>query len=469
VASVASLDDPLPARTVRELPEPPRSYWRLVGPGIVAGGVGLSSGEFVLWPYIASQVGLVLLWGAFVGVVTQFFINMEVERFTLATGETVLTGFNRFWRHWGLLFAVMGYFANLWPGWAISSATLTSYLFGGNATAIGVVTLLIIGFSLTFAPVVYIALERLIFVKVAAVLVLVVLAVAFAIRPESWSALPEGFTQIGTLPAGLGIALVFSAVAFAGSGGAQNLCQSNWIRDKGFGMGQYVPRLVSPVTGAPQAHEPAASYIFETTAANLTRWKRWWRFANVEQIFSFVLVTVVTIALTSLLAHSTVFGQPDLPNNVSFLRIEAEQLQRMVGPWFGVLFLAVGAFALFGSAMGIIDYTSRLAADIVKTTYLPGVSESRAYFWLVWGMVGLGCAILAAGVSQPITLLVISASTGGTMMFLYSFMLIALNRRMLPRAIRIGRFRTAALIWSTLMFGSLATLTIYTQVHTLLR
>jgi hypothetical protein len=468
VASVVGVDD-LPAREVRELPEPPRNYWRLVGPGIVAGGVGLSSGEFVLWPYIASQVGLVLLWGAVVGVVTQFFLNMEVERYTLATGETVLTGFNRFWRHWGLLFAVMGYFANLWPGWAISSATLTSYLVGGNPTTIGVVTLLIIGVSLTLAPVVYIALERLIFVKVAAVLVLVVLAAAFAIRPESWTALPEGFAHIGSLPPGLGIALIFSAIAFAGSGGAQNLCQSNWIRDKGFGMGQYVPRLVSPVTGAPQAKETATSYIFEMSAANLTRWRSWWRFANVEQLFSFVVVTVVTIGLTSLLAHSTVFGQPDLPNNVSFLRIEAEQLQRLVGPWFGVLFLAVGAFALFGSAMGIIDYTSRLAADILKTTYLPHVSESRAYFGLVWGMVGLGCMILLAGLSQPITLLVISASTGGTMMFLYSFMLIALNRRMLPSAIRIDRFRTAALIWSTLMFGSLAVLTVYTQVQTLLR
>ena len=111
----------LPRREVRDMPEPPRNYWRLVGPGIVAGGVGLSSGEFVLWPFIASQVGLVLLWGALVGVVTQFFLNMEVERYTLATGETAVTGFNRFWKHWGLVFAVLGYFANLWPGWAIST------------------------------------------------------------------------------------------------------------------------------------------------------------------------------------------------------------------------------------------------------------------------------------------------------------------------------------------------------------
>ena len=119
--------------------------------------------------------------------------------------------------------------------------------------------------------------------------------------------------------------------------------------------------------------------------------------------------------------------------------------------------------------MGIIDYTSRLAADVLKTTYRPGASESRMYFWLVWGLVGLGCAILLAGLSQPITLLVISASTGGTMMFLYSFLLIALNRRMLPPAIRIGRFRTATLVWSTLLFGLLAALTIYTQGRTLLR
>ena len=67
--------------------------------------------------------------------------------------------------------------------------------------------------------------------------------------------------------------------------------------------------------------------------------------------------------------------------------------------------------------MGIIDYTSRLAADVLKTTYTPGASESRMYFWLVWGMVGLGCTILLAGISQPLTLLVISASTAGTMMF----------------------------------------------------
>ena len=38
---------------------------------------------------------------------------------------------------------------------------------------------------------------------------------------------------------------------------------------------------------------------------------------------------------------------------------------------------------------------------------------------------------------------------------------------MLPAAIRISPFSTATLVWSTLLFGSLAALTIYTQIQTL--
>jgi len=458
------------AFTVRDLPDPPRNLWRIVGPGVVAAGVGLSSGEFILWPYIASQAGLIFLWGAVLGVVTQFFLNMEIERYTLATGETALTGFNRFWKHWGLVLAVMVYFANLWPGWALSAATLATYIFGGNPRLIAIVSLLVIGAALTLAPVVYVALERLIFVKVAAVAAVVVLAIAFAIDGATWRALPGGLVGVGQMPLQLGFALLFGAVAFAGAGGGQNLCQSNWIRDKGFGMGQYVPRLVSPLTGEKQAAHTVSAYIFEPTAANMARWNRWWRFANIEQLLTFVLVTVVTICLTSMLAYATLFGMPGLPTNVAFLQIEGRRLQEIVGSWFGVLFWGIGAFSLFASAMGIADYTSRLAADILKSTYLrsSAVSESRLYFWLVWGLVATGCSILLIGLDQPLVLLVISASVGGAMMCLYSALLLLLNRKGLPDAIKVRSYRVGALVWSTAFFGLLAALTVWQQLQRLL-
>src|SRR6195952_3266601 len=121
----------LPDFSAADLPPPPASTWRIVGPGVIAAGVGLASGEFILFPYIASQVGLVFVWAAAVGLITQFFINMEIERYTLATGETVLTGFSRLGRHWGLVFALLAIAANLWPGWVTGAATLTNYLVGG--------------------------------------------------------------------------------------------------------------------------------------------------------------------------------------------------------------------------------------------------------------------------------------------------------------------------------------------------
>jgi hypothetical protein len=461
-----------PPPAVRDLPDPPRNLWRIVGPGIVAAGVGLSSGEFILWPFIASQVGLIFLWGAIIGVGTQLFLNMEIERYTLATGETALTGFNRVWKHWGLVLAIMVYFANLWPGWILSSATLVTYLFGGgSAPVISVVGLLFIGAALTLAPVVYVALERMIFVKVAAVGVLAVLAIIFAITRDSWTALPAGVVGFGKFPMELGFALLFSAVAFAGAGGGQNLCQSNWIRDKGFGMGQYIPRLVSPVTGTEEVAPTQGSYIFEPDKANMARWRRWWRFANVEQTLTFFLVTVITITLTSMLAYSVLFGRPGLPNNVGFLQIEGQRLNAIVAPWFGTLFWAIGAFSLFGTAMGVIDYTSRLAADVLKSTYLPAspITENRIYFGLVWGLVAIGCVVLLSGLTQPLVLLIISASVGGTMMCLYSALLIVINRRCLPGAIRVRSYRLAALVWATLMFGALAGLTIWQQISTLLR
>jgi hypothetical protein len=459
-----------PDREIRDLPEPPRQLWRIVGPGVLAAGVGLSSGEFILWPYIASQVGLVFLWAAALGVVTQFFLNMEIERYTLATGETVMAGFSRLWRHWGFVLAVAVYFANLWPGWAMTSATLMAYLTGWDARYLAVASVLVIGAALTLAPVVYVALERLIFVKVAAVLVLVGLAMWFVLDGDSWRALGAGLSVNARVPAELGFAMLAAATAFAGSGGGQNLCQSNWIRDKGFGMGIYVPRLVSPLTGAEQAAPVAASYTFEPNERNLARWSRWWRFANVEQALTFVLVTLITIFLTSMIAYSTLNGRPGLPTDVNFMLMEGRELQTLVAPWFGVLFWGIGAFSLFASAMGIIDYTSRLAADVLKSTYLKksDVSENRLYFALVWGMVALGAAIIGSGLSQPLVLLVISACTGGVIMFVYSMLLIVLNRRALPKIIAPGGFRIGVLVWSTLFFGGLSALVLWQQVQRLL-
>ncbi|MDQ3788881.1 MAG: Nramp family divalent metal transporter, partial [Actinomycetota bacterium] len=265
----------------------------------------------------------------------------------------------------------------------------------------------------------------------------------------------------------LGLAFLMGALAFAGAGGGQNLVQSNWIRDKGFGMGRYVPRITSPVTGKPEA-APSTGFIFEPTDEHMSRWRGWWRFANREQLYTFVLITFISILFTSLLAYSTVYGRADLPKDIGFLAIEGQVLKDTVGPWFGTLFWLIGAFALFAAALGIVDYTSRLVADVLKTAYVKQAKESTLYFGVVWALVLVGCVIILAGFAQPIILLVISACVGGVMMFFYSGLLILLNRKVLPDQIRIRAGRTAVLGWSVALFGVLSVLTIIEQVGKLL-
>src|SRR4029078_8512946 len=87
----------------KDMPEP-LPLRRVLGPSVILAGVGVGSGEYILWPYISANAGIGLLYLAVVGLTIQYFLNMEIERYTLATGETAIAGFARSWKPWGILF-----------------------------------------------------------------------------------------------------------------------------------------------------------------------------------------------------------------------------------------------------------------------------------------------------------------------------------------------------------------------------
>ena len=132
----------LPPVTYQDLPEPV-PLRRIVGASVIILATALGSGEYVLWPYITSQIGLVFMWGAVVGFLIQFFINMEVERYTLATGESAITGFARLWKPWWWLFIIFALCQNFWPGWATGSATTLTFALGlGEGAVVPILSLI---------------------------------------------------------------------------------------------------------------------------------------------------------------------------------------------------------------------------------------------------------------------------------------------------------------------------------------
>jgi hypothetical protein len=470
--TASALAGHLPPMSVRDMPAP-LPLGRILGPSVILAGLGVGSGEYVIWPFITAAIGPSFLWAAALSVTVQYFLNMEIERYTLVTGETAIAGFVRRWRHWGWLFCLFTIVPNIWPGWATGGVTILTFLMGGgNVAWITVGVMVAIGFALTVSPVVYQTLERAQFFKVGLTLVFLSVAIVAAISPSAWADLPQAVAGIGTLPDSgiVPITLLLSALVFAGAGGVNNLAQSNWIRDKGFGMGAYIPRIVSPITGEEVA-APATGVLMRTDPANLERFRVWWRRANVEQLVSFWFICIFSITTFSLLAHSTIGGQQIAAQaNLQFIKAEGEVLQRIVAPWFGRFFWVFGSLSLILVALGTVDYISRIIADILRTIYLrdhPTWTESRLYFLVVWTTVVAGSMILLSGVEQPLILLMTAACLNGLVMVVYSALLIQLNRRGLPSPLRVRGVRLAMLVFATAFYGFFGGWLIVAQVGAL--
>jgi hypothetical protein len=177
--------------------------------------------------------------------------------------------------------------------------------------------------------------------------------------------------------------------------------------------------------------------------------------ANTEQAVTFWLIGTAGIVILSVLAYSTVFGK-DTGEDFDFIKAEGDVLSDAVAPWFATVFWLAGFFKLLSTMLGNFDYVSRITADAVKINAAPASStwtESRIYAATVWALIILGIAILLMFTDQPLVLLVIGSALSAMVMFIYSILLIVLNRKALPDIIRISGFRLVVMGVAVLWFG----------------
>src|SRR3989338_5954758 len=139
-----------------DLPKAPRLK-KIIGPSFILLGLGLGSGELILWPRLTSIYGLGIIWAAVVGITLQFFINMEAERYTLATGESIFVGMTRkMGKTAPVWFIISTLIPWMWPGIIASSATL--FLASANVNYNPIYSacfLILIGIILSLGKVVY--------------------------------------------------------------------------------------------------------------------------------------------------------------------------------------------------------------------------------------------------------------------------------------------------------------------------
>jgi hypothetical protein len=482
-------DSVIPAGTLpplrwRDLPEP-LPWRRMVGPSVILVALSIGSGEFIIWPYITYKSGFVFFWACLLGVVTQFFVNMEIERWTLATGESAVTGFCRLSRDWAWIMLLLNILPWAWPGWATGAGDLMSWILWGPieqvkngevtyasryGTTFAVAGLVLVGVVLTAGPVVYKTVERIQTGLVVLILVLLVVVSAMVIRPDAVGAMVRGAASVGTMPpdsAGVPLMMLLGALAFAGAGGTMNLGQSNLIREKGYAMGRYIGRITSPVTGKEEPI-PSTGYHFPDTPENRSRWAAWWRAANIEHFIVFFLGCLAALCCLSLIAYSLLYdangalkpGMEKFGKGMNFVWGEAGALAQMggsAGGFLKVCFLLAGVAVLLTTELGVLDVVSRISTDIVKVNWLRESrfwTPSRLYYAFLWGEILLGVGILLVYQYQDaLRLLKLSSSMNGAVMFIYSLILLYMNAKCLPRKLSVTPLRFAALAWSAAFFG----------------
>jgi hypothetical protein len=440
---------------------------------VIALGVSIGSGEFLLGPAAFVKYGLALLWVVGVAALLQTLFNVELMRYTFATGEPAVTGFMRTRPHstfWAWFYALLYFLQMGWPGWAGAAAGAVFFLFAkrlpiaaeaNTVYVIGVVLFLLCASILTFGRRIERTLEYLNWIMVSVIIGgLGILAVLFVPLP-TWGAAVAGFAgydvQRGSfefLPAGADFFLLGAFAAYCGGGGVANLTLTNWARDKGYGMSSIVGFIPAAVGGKKVALAHTGS-TFTPNASSLERWRGWWRIVRVDQWGVYFIGAILGMVLPALLYVTFVPAGSDI-RGLGVAAALAEAVATQKGAIFGGVIAVLGVWLLFKTQLDILEAMTRAITDILWT----GSSRIRAwrggdvrvvYYTVLVAITAWG--IIALRLTQPIILLALSANMAGIVFIISSLHLLYINTRLLPVELRPPMWRRVALVALAVFYG----------------
>jgi hypothetical protein len=513
-ASRTASSTSLPPWDVGDLPEPKALSWRnwksFIGPGIVMMGIQIGGGEWLFGPEITARYGGGLMWIATVAIVLQVFYNLECGRYALYCGEPVFTGFMRtrpgpwFWIGVMLLLNL----GALIPGLSTHGAALIASLIldrPPTAADRGLVTLLAFGcLFLVVLPIlvggkVYNMLQAVMTAKVLLVLSFCLVIGLTCVSPANWWTVFSGFVQFGNVPvegadggetvlnapayfwrhgqwpiiALSNIALLGAFAGYAGGGGLANSTYSNFVRDKGWGMGAHVGAIGSAIGGKRIALSHVGR-VFPINAQNLRRWRGWWKYVLTDQVLIWAPGCFMGMALPALISiefarQSPLFGA-DLEWSQAVIAADglrsAAIFQPATARLLWILALLTGMMVMLPSQMSIVDDFSRRWTDAIWTAnrrVRKGLQPHQAkwiYYsiltaYVTWSFI---CAFLFSVYGTPKLMTIVIANLGNVAIGATAFHLAWINHRLLPKPLRPRWYQTAGVIGCGVFYLGLAAL-----------
>lgn len=449
-----------PAFEYKDLPDPP--HWtRAVGVGVVVVGMAMGTGELILWPYLTARWGLDVLWFALVGITIQYFINQEVARHTLATGESFFTSSARALRYTPLFFLLSAVVLYVWPAWATALGTILARLLGFGGYTLWAWVSLALVLVITFSgKIAYEVLEKSLKVTVPLFTLLLVVISFHNLTVDILQKAFLGIFNFGYVPPDVDWDVLLGAIVFAGAGGMLNLCVSLWYRDKQAGMARYVGRIANPISGRPEA-VAVTGFHFPETVENMQRWRAWMQYVRVDQGVIFWFLGLVSLLLLSVNSYAVLSPLGLVPEGLNLAVEQARIFAEEWGTLGEFIYLAMAYLMLFSVMWTVLDALTRIVTDIIHTNARAGHLEAIFSFGryvsihhLYYGLMVLFVLISALLVpfKQPLTFLLITSALGGLVTAIYMPLLIYLNNWKLPHMLRPGLFTNVMLVASTVFY-----------------
>lgn len=463
----------LPPWGVRDLPAPPpfniRNALRLIGPGAIALGISIGSGEWLLGPAVTAKYGAALLWIATVSILLQILINQELVRYTIATGEPIFTGFMRTRPgpiFWGWVYSLLLFMQIGWPGWALSAATAITAAFKGSlTTAEDRHTILMWGYATFGLCLLIITLGRKIektleyaeWFMVAWILIFLSVIGVFFTSKGTWAKVWGGFLGLGgaPIPKGEDWILLASFAAYAGMGGICNGTITNWVRDKGWGMASSVGYIPAMVGGRPVPLSQVGN-IFPLSWENLQRFRGWMKYVCFEQKWVFGLGCFLGMGLPALLTVEFVPPGADITGGWATAVYQAQGIAKVFGRMAWFLTLLNGFWILFSSQLGLTDIFCRTVTDILWSAnprirvWVKG--DVRKVYYSLLGIYAL-FGMWAINQATPGMLILIGAFVASFNFVVIGIHLLVVQKKILPPELRMPRWREGVLYLFIAMFA----------------
>jgi hypothetical protein len=445
----------LPPWGVEDLPAPPpfsfRNLVRVIGPGAILLATSIGGGEWLVGPATSVKYGTGIMWIATIAILLQLVFNLEAIRYTLYTGEPIYTGFMRLKpgpRFWGIFYIFISIAQLGWPALVLSTAgTLFSMgagrLPGGaaDASVMNTIGIGIVGFTaalLLFGGTIERMLEWASWFMLLFIFSFLFIVNILFVPAAHWLSTLRGYFEIRLAAGEIDWTLLGALAATAASGGIGNLTITNWMRDKGFGMGARVGAIESAVGGRHTKLSPLGK-VFPVNAENVRRWREWWRYVHADQIWVWALLCFVGSYLNVNLATSVIPSGTDMQG----LATGAYQARYMADHmWSGLWYLTLlnGFWILYSTHLGNTDLVIRTVTDLMWTgsrRVRAGSAgrASRVYYALLAGF-SIWALIVMTRAVGPFGLFKVMANIAGLVLAIAGIQIVIVNRKFLPRELR---------------------------------